>query len=198
MVLQLAQEELQSRGSSLRDAFDVDHAIFLASVGPRALPWAFHDSGLGPALLSQLLIDDAVLGPTIQVPPPVWLLSIFSNLAGVVPPNAPTPEEVVAQGYTSPESFSAMGELVGIPPFDRPEIAAGIFAPEHGTQLDIVAFENDTTILPEESEQLYEYLTGEDPSEGLTVVEGDDAVHGVLVSNPEALLASFEGRVALP
>jgi pimeloyl-ACP methyl ester carboxylesterase len=198
MVLQLAQQALLDEGKSLREAFGIKRAALLSSVAPGAVPWDFADSGTGPALITQFASTHPTLGQVFDLPPELWVPIVFTNLNGAIPATAPTPAEVVQQEYSSVESFAALAELVGVPPSTRPEVDAEIFADDFGTRLGVVAFEHDTLVPPDNSEALYEYLTGEDASCGFAEVLGEDAVHGAPISIPDAVLDAIEDLSILP
>ena len=72
-----------------------------------------------------------------------------------------------------------------------------IFAPGHGTKLDMISFQHDTLVLPEENKALYPYATGESPGHGWTLVEGADATHGMPITHPAEMLAAVPGWVKL-
>lgn len=199
VVLQLVQQQLLDQGSSLREEHGIKRAMLLASVGPQALPWSFSDSGVGPALISQLAFAHPTLGTIVDLPPALWVQTVFTNMNGVIAANAPTPAEVVSEGYISFESIAALGGLVGLSPFSRPDVDAEIFAHEHGTKLDVVAFEHDSLVRPDEKEALYEYLTGEEACDDhFAVVPGEDAVHGMVMSNPDGLIDVLDDQHMLP
>jgi hypothetical protein len=198
MVVQLAQQELQARGSSLREERGVRHAILFASVGPRGLPWSFVDAGTAGAVLAPFVSFDPALGVHFYMPPSLWPLLVFTTPAGVIVPGAPSGAEIAARGYDSPEPIAALGELLGTPPAQRPYVSPGAFAEGNGTKLDVVAFAADAIIRPAESEALYTYLTGEPACSGFTTVNGADLVHGAIISSPGAILSAIEDRVALP
>jgi pimeloyl-ACP methyl ester carboxylesterase len=192
MVLQLLQQRLVDEGSSLRSAYDVRRATLLAAVPPRAIPWAF-PTNPGAAVLGQFVSFDPALGVHVSVPSEVWRPLVFSTPTGALAANAPSVEEITARGYASPEPIATLAELLGTPPFARPDVAAGIFAPGLGTQLDVVSFENDAIIRPNESGPQYMYLTGQSTSHGFTVVHGADATHGLIISNPREILDALQG-----
>lgn len=73
----------------------------------------------------------------------------------------------------------------------------GIVESGTGTTLQIVSFGQDTLVRPGESEGLYKYLTGDGYNEGFVLVEGDEAVHDLHISDPEYLLESIAGMVKL-
>ena len=63
---------------------------------------------------------------------------------------------------------------------------------------DMVSFQNDTLVPPVENEALFRHLTGESPEGGWTRVDGANAVHGLPISDPAAMLAAVKGRVKFP
>jgi len=198
-VTHLVQQSLIDRGSSLRDAFDVKHVVLFAPAAwPGDIPCAVCQNQQVGAALGQFATFDPVLGPVVQLPPAVYLALAFSRPDGTVATNGPTPEEVAARGYVSAESVTALARLLGAPSIPRVTFDPGIFARDLGTKLDIVSFQQDTLVLPAENEALYQYVTGESPEKGWTMVEGDNAVHGQPISDPAGMLAALEGRVKFP
>jgi pimeloyl-ACP methyl ester carboxylesterase len=198
IVLQLAQQALLDDGSSLREAFGIRRAALLGSVAPQAVPWDFADSGAGAGLIMQFASNHPTLGQVFDLPPELWVPIVFTNLNGAIPPSAPAPAEVVQHEYLSLESFTALASLVGAPSFSRPDVDPGVFADHLGTRLGVVAFEHDTLIPPDNSEALYEHLTGEEASCAFSVVLGEDAVHGAPINIPDAVLDALEDVSILP
>jgi pimeloyl-ACP methyl ester carboxylesterase len=195
-VVLLAQQRLVDAGSSLRAAYGVKHLVGLApGAWPQGIPCAICQNPQIGAALGQFAVDDPVLGPALELPVPVWLGFVFSELNGTLAPHAPSPAEVVSLGYDSPESMTVIGEDFGAPT----PLGPGIFGHGSGTKLDVISFQNDTLVPPPEGEALYQYLTGESPETGWTLVaDGGDAVHGMPISDPAEMLAALEGRVAFP
>ncbi len=193
-VVLLAQQSLVAAGTNLRDAYGVKRLVGLApGAWPQGIPCAICQNPQLSAALGQYAIVDPVLGPVFELPPPVWLGFVFSEPDGTLVADAPTAAQVVALGYDSAESLTATEEDLGAPtPLD-----AGIFRGELGTKLDVVSFQNDTLVPPPEGEALYQYLTGESPGDGWTLIDGADAVHGMPISDPAAMVAALEGRVRL-
>lgn len=198
LVVQLLQQQLLDEGSSLREEFDVKHAVLLAPATPAEVPMQFVESGVAAAAVAPFVCVDPALGAHLDVPAPLWPMLVFTTPAGTVVPDAPSTAEIVAQGYVSPEPLAAFSELVGAAPFKRPHVEGGSFSWWHGTKLDVVAFENDALLAPAEGEALYTHLTGANPWWGFTEVPGDGAVHGMLMSNPDGLVDALAGEVALP
>jgi pimeloyl-ACP methyl ester carboxylesterase len=196
MVVQLAQQSLVDSDSSLRDAYHVKQVVLLAPAAwPGAISCALCQNEQFGAVLGQFVSFDPVLGPVAQIPPAVWPALVFSRLDGTLASNASTPEEVVALGYDSAESLTALGELLGGPSTPRARLDPGIFGRDFGTKLDVVSFQNDTLVLPVENEALYQYVTGESPEHGFTTVHGANATHGLPISDPAAILGALHGRV---
>ena len=144
LVVQLAQQSLTSHGSSLRDAFGVKHVVLFAAAGPRAIPCAYCQNQQAAAALGPFIGFDPALGLRFAIPDALWTMLAFTTPMGTLATNAPTAADVTAHGYNSPESLSALSGLLGAPPFQRPDVAAGIFAPHLRTRLDVVSFENDS------------------------------------------------------
>jgi pimeloyl-ACP methyl ester carboxylesterase len=192
LVTQIVQQKLVDQGTSLREAFGVKRAVMLAPALPQEIPSAIGNDPAFIAFLAAFITFDPALGTYLLVPDALFPVVIFSRPDHTLASNAPTPEEVTAHGYNGPESFAAMSQLVGIPPVERPDIDPAIFSHGLGTRLDLVTFENDTLIRPEEGSALYTYLTGDSELSRFTLVEGDDAVHGLPISDPEAVLDAMD------
>ena len=188
LLIQMVQQRLKNGGTNLRRAFGIEHALLLASVAPREIPWQFVESGAANGLLAQLLAFDPALGAYVHVPDALWPSFSFANLAGMIVPGAPTPAEVVANRYNGPEPLLGALQLIGAPPLARPSIDAGIFAPDARTTLRVVSFEHDIFMTPGEEAALYEHLTGDSGVTGLVEVVGPSAVHGMVISDPAAVL----------
>jgi hypothetical protein len=134
-----------------------------------------------------------VLGPAIQLTPAAQIVSAWSNPDGTLAPNAPTPAEDVALGWLSLESLTAGENVLGVP--EPLPVSAGILG---FGRLEIVSFQNDSLVLPAESEALYRYLTGKSPDHGWITIDGADAVHGMPISAAAEMLAALHGRVKFP
>jgi pimeloyl-ACP methyl ester carboxylesterase len=200
MVVELTQQILVDQGTSLRDAYDVDHVVALApAVWPGGTSCALCENTEFAATLGVFIAFDPGLGLYLpRLPGAVYLALAFSKPDGSLPSNAPTPAEVDSRGYAANESVAAIEELLAADPNVRPYLAAGIFGKEFGTRLDVVAFQYDTLVLPPEAQANYEYATGESAQHGFTTVEGPDAVHGMPEYAAAAMLGALEGRVRLP
>lgn len=203
LVIQMAQQRLIDAGSSLREAHQVRDAVLLAPVPVAQVAWSFADSGIALAILGGFLATDPALGPHFAIPDAVWGPVFFSNLAGIVSPDAPSAADIATFGYNALEPLLAALQLVGalelagFPPTPRPGGDMGIFGPGSGTTLKIVAFTQDQIIRPSEGTQLYAYLTGDSGLEGFVEVSGAFSVHDMYVSDPAALLAALPTSIRI-
>lgn len=191
IVTQLVQQELLHRGESLAQAFHIRHAILFAPTPPPAVPWVLRDQQAQLTLDSPGIFFDPARGYYLESIPLVWVYSAFSNLSGMLVSTAPTPQEVVAAGYVAPEPLGVLATC-------QPNIDPGIFAPQNGTQLDVVGFEQDTLVAASNAEAAYGYLSGEPASEGFTLVAGPEACHGDFIGDPYGMLDQVESRVDFP
>src|SRR5690606_23371160 len=161
-------------------------------------PWAFRDLG-GAAGFGPIMATDPVLGDILDIPDALWPSVVFGTLEGTVAEGALTAEELVSGGFVGPESLAAVGGFFGMEGYPPRDVAPGIFADLHGTRLDIVAFEQDTLIMPPDLELLFPYLTGKSVGEpGYLEIAGGHVTHGYPLSHPDGLLDAFVGEVALP
>jgi pimeloyl-ACP methyl ester carboxylesterase len=183
VLIQMTQQALLERGSTLRDEMRVDHAIMLAPSMPAAVPWGASDNGVAAAFVAIFGISTPELGPHISVPADFWAAVYFQNLSGEIALGAPSGAEAAALGYVAPESLAAFTQVTGVAPQTRPEVDPSIFAPGLGTDLDIITYEQDPFVRPEENAALYEYLTGNDTQAGLTVLHGSEMVHDAHVAD---------------
>jgi pimeloyl-ACP methyl ester carboxylesterase len=199
LVLQLTQQALLDQGSSLWNRFHVGHAILLAPAIPASSPWVFRDSGAGAGLVLTFAVNDPVLGDIFAVPPELAPAVFFGTLSGGIASTAIPVEQMLADGWIGSESMGAMSGMIGLPPYAASDVDAGLFADPLGTRLDLVAFEQDSTIFATDLELLFPHLTGKSIAEpGFLLVAGPDAVHGLPQADPYGLLDAFDGHVALP
>jgi pimeloyl-ACP methyl ester carboxylesterase len=193
-VVVLAQQSLVANGSSLRDAYDVRHVVLFApAIWPPGISCAICQNTQLGAIIGPFESDGPVLGPALQLSPAAFVALTWSRPDGTLAPDAPNAAQVDAAGGVSPESLTAIGNLLNTPaplPVD-----SGIFGRDFGSKLNVVSFENDTVVLPTESEALHRHLTGESSDRGWTRVDGANAVHGMPISDPVGMLAALEGRV---
>ncbi len=200
LLIQLAQQTLKNEGTNLRERFDIKHAVLLAPAAAAPVPYYLGDSGTALQIWKNLglIVNDPVLGTIISIPDTIFGPAFCSNLNGTAAPGTPSAAEVVEKGYNSPEPYAASSELMGVAPFTRLPVDAGIFDNKSGTRLDIVAYEQDQYILPQEMPPLYKWLTGETTTTGLVIVNGTYTVHDTHLTDPAFLLNSITGTVKLP
>jgi len=198
VLIQMTQQALLEQGTTLRDAMHVDHAIMLAPSMPAAVPWGASDSGVAAGFAAIFGISTPELGPHMSVPADFWAMVYFQNLSGEVVPGAPSGAEAIAYGYVAPESLAAFAQVTGVAPYTRPEVAPGIFMEGLGTDLDIITYEADAFVRPEENAALYDYLTGDETRAGLTVLEGNDKVHDAHLADPVGWVDAVTPHVSFP
>src|SRR5688572_24974369 len=140
MVVQIAQQRLVASGSSLRDALGIREVTLLAPTMPNALPWAFVENGTAAGLIGGFCQPAPPPNCThVAIPDAVWPFVFFSRFSNGAPvANAPN-----GAGFNAPEPIIVTLQLVGALPPGRPAIDAGIFAGNSGTQLTVIAFEED-------------------------------------------------------
>lgn len=143
-------------------------------------------------------------GWILDIPFYIWPYLFFTNTCCYFAPNmvpgAPTPAEVLANGYNSIEAGPLLFHMAGLPLTildpnthhpTRPRVSANanIFKPQHGVQLTIFAEEFDKMMSPVEEEALYIYLTGDTRLRKFLLVEGEETCHDTHISDPHALVA---------
>jgi pimeloyl-ACP methyl ester carboxylesterase len=186
LLVQLTQKALLADGSSLH-ALGIAQAILLSSVGPRQVPWEFVDSGAALPILIRFVRISRTLGLHVSIPDAAWPSVFFLDLTGTVV-GAPAPADIAR--YNSRESLTSSLQLIDFG-FPRPSVKPGVFSPAQGTDLTVVALENDTIIRPHENTLLYEHLTGQPAGGAVIVVPGPTAVHDMHVADPGALVAAI-------
>jgi pimeloyl-ACP methyl ester carboxylesterase len=191
LEVQAAQQALLSAGSSYA-AHGVFGAVLLAPVPPHGQQWVRPASG-DP---TPFIVNDPTLGSYFFLPPAVWIQAgTFTTLSGQVVANAPTADQSAA--YVGPEPLTTLIQLVEAPEplpdggsftIPRPTVSAGAFALKHGTPLVLASFSQDVLVPAVNLEPLYVYLTGDTHDVLYRPVVADDAVHGMLISDPVGML----------
>lgn len=217
------QDEMIKEGSSLEKAYGIRNVVLLAPGVPREIEWSYLSAPyFDPVTLANSFLIEGYpveeiplvteSGYHFSLPPFVWISFFYTNLNGVVSPEAPSETDVIEKGYNAPEPLVATLQLVGLeltgtdwPPYDtedfkfnneiRPSVSPGIFAPGIKTTLQIVCYDEDTLVTKKECIKLYEYLTTQDKGKGFVRVKGTNSVHDLHVCNPEYLLESIKGEV---
>lgn len=197
LLVQMMQETLLANGTSLRRAYSIRSAVLLASAPPQGSSWRFFDS-LDPDTLAGYVQSDPVNGSYLVMPDNDWIAFFFVGINGLVHPGSPIAEQINDLGYKSSAPLAASLQLANIFPFVRPAVEGGIFQPANGTMLQMVAYENDPIVRPEESLALYAYLTYDNTSARHAVVNRADGVHGLHMADPGLLLSRIAGVVEIP
>jgi pimeloyl-ACP methyl ester carboxylesterase len=202
IVSQMAQESLLSKKLSLRKLYGVKDVVLVASNFPRELPWYFGDSGIFAQIAPLFLKTDAELGTYFEADLASWMGLFLTNPLQQLAPATPSPTDIVVGGYMSKEPLVAALELGGIPPLARPSVRAGAFARKLGTDLSVVAMEQDIySVYPSEQTALLAYLKGvgaEEAAAELKTITGANSVHDVMLTDAAALNAILADVVNSP
>lgn len=203
-LLQVAQQQLISQGTNLRKEYGIQEVLMLAPDPPsgvtntRFLDPNFVAKMMG--MLSQSIVQDPQLGPIVKVIPAGWLGMFFTGTNPANPGPVPnTPFDFMAKGYYNIEPLTAFLETIGftldstgkMTPGTQPIVDAGAFDRRKGTCLRLLAFKYDFLIAPEDQQSIYRFLTGDDQDRNFAVIEKDDAIHAMFISNPEAVAQAW-------
>ncbi len=200
LMVEMVQHALIQSGSSLRAKFGIKKVFLIAAIGPKQVSWDFADYGdAAKAVGSFVGPYHEELGFHLDLDDLDWLGLFFAVNPGADPseirlaPNAPI-YDVSTENYNSPEPYQACLELVGLKTKDfeveRPMVDRGIFD-KTGTELAYVAMSLDGFQTEDEQKSVYEYLTNDSEMKRFAVVESEDAVHSMYISNPRELLESL-------
>ncbi|MCB2222368.1 MAG: T9SS type A sorting domain-containing protein [Bacteroidetes bacterium] len=203
----LLQQKLIDEGTNLRKAYKFKNAVLLAPAVPGPLDWAYINGGGSAGLYDYIDYFTSEYGTILNIPYYIWPIPFFSNTCCYFPPNtvpgAPTPEEVLANGYKGIEPAPLLLQISGSPipsglpyPYKpRPEVDPNIFAAKNGVQLTIISDEFDRMMTPAEEMVVYEYLSGDMKHKRLKVVLGDETCHDTHISDPHALVELLDSPV---
>ena len=181
LALQGAQEALLAQGSSFAD-LGVRHAILIAPVPVASSQWTQPPN----ADLTPFIITDPALGTFLALPPIAFQLGgSFRTTSGALIPNLPSLATLTPMVGVEP--IAALLQLVGLLPIPRPDARQGAFAPRNATELTLVSFSEDILTPAVDQGILYQYLVGL-PNVRYRPVVAPDAVHGMFISNPEAVV----------
>lgn len=195
LLTQYVQQELLSRGSSLRAAYGIDRVVLLNGFGGSNTPWFSRDVlNVWETVIESRKTFVPDRGWVVALDVGTWLALWFTNLEGGFHPQAPTPAEVAAEGYMSDEPVQ-LGLDSAVP---GPVIEPGIFAPDHGTRLFMVSGTNDFVSIPPETAVVYQHLTGDATLSGMAVIDDPFAVHSQLMADPRGFLDAIASVVPLP
>jgi pimeloyl-ACP methyl ester carboxylesterase len=198
MEVIMMQNKLIAQGSSLNMKFGIKQAILLAPAIPAPVEWAFLSTGAGQALLEPFAVFNPETGLILDIPFTTWPFLFFTNTCCYFPPNlvpgAPTPAQVLANGYNSIEAGPVIFQLGGAvppPPYPfkpRPSVNPGIFTAPFGVHLTIIADEFDRMMSPEDETNLYLFLTNDATLANMKTVLGEETCHDTHISDPHAVI----------
>ncbi len=199
----LLQDKLINEGTNMKKKYKIKNALLLAPAIPAPLNWEFINGG-GSSALVPYVASSPDYGIYLNLPFYVWPYVFFTNtccyFAPDMVPGAPTPGEVLANGYNSIEAGPILLQLSGMDPAElglppsvypykpRPEVDEGIFKPKNGVQLTIVCDEFDKMMYPDDEWNLYKYLTKDKHGKRFFVVLGDETCHDTHISDPHAVV----------
>jgi len=199
----LLQNKLLDEGTNLRKKYGIKNAVLLAPGMPAPLDWAYINGSGSAGLYDYIDYFTPEYGTVLNLPYYVWPFVFFTNTCCYSYPNmvpgAPSPLEVLTNGYNSIEPAPLLLQVSGaeIPPGlpypykPRKEADPNIFKPQHGVQLTIISDEFDKMMKPDEELALYEYLTGDKKHKRLFEVLGEYTCHDTHISDPASLVELF-------
>jgi pimeloyl-ACP methyl ester carboxylesterase len=188
-IIQMAQTRLVNEGDSLRHAFGIRSAIFIAPDIAGPLPWAAIDFGAADPLAAAFIRNDPTLGNvfdllTMPGGPETWVSLFYGDRMGTIVAGAPTPAQAIANGFISMDSGAMAKQLIGLPSTPggprtpRPTINANIFSKSKGTIAGVITLEQDALyIFPTEHKALYRFITGDQTDNLFFAFTGSDKVH---------------------
>ena len=202
----LLQNKLVNEGTSMKKKYKIKNALLLSPAIPAPVNWGFINGG-GSSALVPYVDYSPDYGIYLNLPFYVWPFVFFTNTCCYsypdMVPGAPTPGEVLANGYNSIEAGPILLQLsgmdpanLGLPPSSypykpRPEVDEGIFKPKNGVHLTIVSDEFDKMMDPDEELLLYEYLSGDQKHKRFLEVLGEETCHDTHISDPQAIVELF-------
>ncbi len=196
----LLQQKLINEGSNLKMEYKIKNALLLAPAIPGPLDWAYINGGGSAGLFDYIDYFTPEYGTVLNLPYYVWPFAFFTNtccyFAPDMVPGAPSPAEVLANGYNGIEPAPLLLQISGaqIPPGlpypykPRPTVDEGIFKSKNGVQLTIVADEFDKMMTPDEEWELYQYLTKDKHGKRFFLVLGEESCHDTHISDPHAIV----------
>jgi pimeloyl-ACP methyl ester carboxylesterase len=197
LIVQTAQNRLQSTGTSLQKEYGIKNVYLLAPAIPNPLPWLFADTEAGAGIAAMLVSFDPSLGLHLRllsnIPDEqarllgIWLTIFFTNSLGEFAPGTPF-MTALESNYVSNEALIMTLELLGLEGFVRPSVNPGIFNRRVQKCFRIVSFSEDLSITDEnllqEHQDLYSFLTGNSDSANVVLIDAHDAVHDMYIANP--------------
>lgn len=183
-VIQMAQQQLLARGSSLRRQYNIKSVLLLASGALQSQP--------GPSFWW------AIIDPSqdfLLVSAAAWQ-GVFANSLGQLVIGTPTVAEITAYHYAANEPMSIVMEETAFPSFQAPTVEAGIFAPRYQTTLQMVNYEQDPFSPADPAG--YIYLTGDSQLTHYVAVPGADVCHALHIAQPGLLMNAIAEKITVP
>jgi len=205
LLVEMMQDTLIKQGRNqmgreynLRSVYDIRNVILLAPAPPGNFRWPTAEDPGGITGWQQFINIDPQYGLYFLLDYPAWTGFLFLGMNGDLAPSIPSATEAAQQQYISPEPLSIFLEASNFGPLHRPSVAPGIFAPNRGTKLYLVGYENDTLMALVDHAGVYRHLTYDNTRSRYAVVGGPESVHGIHVGNAVLLLKRLEGQVEIP
>jgi pimeloyl-ACP methyl ester carboxylesterase len=197
LIVQLAQDDLVSSGTSLQKEFGIKNVYLLAPSLPSPITWSFAASELVAQIPERILDDDPALGLILRLLSDdplkqlglldLWLGLFFTNTEGNRVLNTPS-TDALALNYLSNEPLVMTLQLFGSRGLSRPQVGEGIFDSREQKCFRMVTFSEDLAVPPEdplrEHQELAAFLTGDAPAANLIFIDAPNAVHDMYISNP--------------
>jgi pimeloyl-ACP methyl ester carboxylesterase len=190
LILQLVQKKLMPEGGLRK--LGIRKAVLIAPVAPRELKWNFLDQFDPLYFAGNFLIQDKGY---FLLPDQIWIPFFFTNAqTGAIASEAPTAEDVVSNGYNTPEPLYSSLELVGynmqlLPDNNmRPSVSPGIFSLFSLVNMQMVCYTQDTLVTISECSELFKYLKKPYGIGHLTIINENDAIHDMHISNPDVVV----------
>ena len=190
LILQLVQQKLKPEGGLRK--LGIRKAILLAPVVPQEIKWNFLDQFDPMAFAGNFLVQDKGY---FLLPEQVWIPFFFTNAqTGMIAEKAPIAEDVVLKGYNTLEPLYSSLELVGynmqLQPDNnmRPSINPGIFSLFSLVDMQMICYTQDTLVTTSECIELFKYLKKPYSTGSLTIINENDAVHDIHISNPSVVV----------
>ncbi|EMJ95403.1 alpha/beta hydrolase [Leptospira alstonii] len=205
LVVQLMQDKLKSKGSSLWTRYGIIDTVLIASDIPYPLPWSGSDVTMddpnyqysAKALVWNFKVEKIlsffppVVGLFVESPDDFFINSKYS-VNGVPVTGAPTPAQVEVMNVLEP--YPAAANIVGLDPTGQTQnavprlpVAQNLWS---GFNLKVVWLDKDPFFSQVETQNLAHYL--KPGGLGVMVTISDpEAVHGTPFSKPSLLIPLF-------
>lgn len=196
------QDLLRQNGTSLEERFGVEENDFIACTPLETdARWSFIENMNISAFAGAYVKYSPEYGYYVQLDDYSWVGMTFTNKFGAIQ-NAPPMDQVKEFNVKSP--LAATFQLIGLR-FGDPSAGEPMFVcdPTHikvdlprnlfqGTNTKVYLMEQDTLVGLDEGIPNGEFLTGS--RENVIVVEGEGAVHSLVVTRPDLIFGNKEWR----